>query len=83
MARSNSTTSTSRQPLALFAAIAILGQVVLLGSALLLPLVSEFGFVGDTISELVLGRFGWVQPPWAGPRGEKPEPWHWEYGVIS
>ncbi len=29
------------------------------------------------------GRFGWVQPPWAGPRGEKPEPWHWEYGVIS
>ena len=29
------------------------------------------------------GRFGWVQPPWAGPRGEKPEPWHWEFGVIS
>ena len=29
------------------------------------------------------GRFGWVQPPWAGARGEKPEPWHWEYGVIS
>ena len=61
MARSNSTTSTSRQPLALFAAIAILGQVILLGSALLLPLVSEFSFVGDTMSELVLGRFGWVQ----------------------
>ena len=29
------------------------------------------------------GRFGWVQPSWAGPRGEKPEPWHWEFGVIS
>jgi cell wall-associated NlpC family hydrolase len=29
------------------------------------------------------GRFGWVQPAWAGPRGEKPEPWHWEFGIIS
>jgi cell wall-associated NlpC family hydrolase len=29
------------------------------------------------------GRFGWVQPPWAGVHGEKPEPWHWEFGVIS
>ena len=29
------------------------------------------------------GRFGFVQPDWAGPRGEKPEPWHWEYGYIS
>ena len=29
------------------------------------------------------GRFGWVQPAWAGPQGEKPEPWHWEFGVIS
>ena len=29
------------------------------------------------------GRFGWVQPPWAGVRAEKPEPWHWEFGVIS
>jgi hypothetical protein len=28
-------------------------------------------------------RFGFVQPDWAGPRGEKPEPWHWEYGYIS
>jgi peptidoglycan DL-endopeptidase CwlO len=24
-----------------------------------------------------------VQPPWAGAGGEKPEPWHWEFGVIS
>jgi cell wall-associated NlpC family hydrolase len=29
------------------------------------------------------GRFGFVQPAWAGPRGDKPEPWHWEYGYIS
>jgi peptidoglycan DL-endopeptidase CwlO len=29
------------------------------------------------------GRFGWVQPSWAGARGKKPEPWHWEFGVIS
>jgi hypothetical protein len=29
------------------------------------------------------GRFGWVQPTWAGPQGEKPEPWHWEFGIIS
>jgi hypothetical protein len=29
------------------------------------------------------GRFGWVQPAWAGQGGEKPEPWHWEFGIIS
>jgi cell wall-associated NlpC family hydrolase len=29
------------------------------------------------------GRFGFVQPAWAGPGGKKPEPWHWEYGYIS
>jgi cell wall-associated NlpC family hydrolase len=29
------------------------------------------------------GRFGFVQPDWAAPRGEKPEAWHWEYGSIS
>jgi peptidoglycan DL-endopeptidase CwlO len=28
-------------------------------------------------------RFGFVQPSWAAPGGEKPEPWHWEYGYIS
>ncbi|SOE01206.1 NlpC/P60 family protein [Blastococcus haudaquaticus] len=28
-------------------------------------------------------RFGFVQPDWAAPGGEKPEPWHWEYGYIS
>ena len=29
------------------------------------------------------GRFGFVQPDWARPGAEKPEPWHWEYGFIS
>lgn len=29
------------------------------------------------------GRFGWVQADWARPDGEKPEPWHWEFGIIS
>jgi hypothetical protein len=29
------------------------------------------------------GRFGFVQPDWARPGGEKAEPWHWEYGYIS
>jgi cell wall-associated NlpC family hydrolase len=29
------------------------------------------------------GRFGFVQPSWAAPGGEKPEPWHWEYGYLS
>jgi hypothetical protein len=29
------------------------------------------------------GRFGFVNPDWAAPHGEKPEPWHWEYGYIS
>jgi hypothetical protein len=29
------------------------------------------------------GRFGFVQPDWARPGNEKPEPWHWEFGYIS
>ena len=29
------------------------------------------------------GRFGFVQPDWARPGAEKPEPWHWEFGQIS
>jgi len=44
--------------LALFA---VVSQVVLLASAWLLPLASEYRLVGDNISELVLGRYGWVQ----------------------
>jgi hypothetical protein len=43
------------------AALAILGQVILLASAWFLPLVSEHNLVSDTISELALGRYGFVQ----------------------
>jgi hypothetical protein len=53
--------SRSSALLASLAMLAIVGQIVLLTSALLLPLVSEYGLVGDTISQLALGRFGWVQ----------------------
>ncbi|MGR6967619.1 NlpC/P60 family protein [Geodermatophilus sp. URMC 61] len=28
------------------------------------------------------GRFGFVQPEWARQDGEKPEPWHWEFGHL-
>jgi cell wall-associated NlpC family hydrolase len=28
-------------------------------------------------------RFGFVQPDWARPGGEKPEPWHWEFGQLA
>ncbi len=27
--------------------------------------------------------FGFVNPDWAQPGGEKPEPWHWEYGTLA
>ncbi|NOT45875.1 MAG: DUF998 domain-containing protein [Acidobacteria bacterium] len=52
-----------RSPRALpaLAAAAIVGQVALTASAWLLPGASEYGLLGDTISELVLGRYGWVQ----------------------
>jgi LAS superfamily LD-carboxypeptidase LdcB len=29
------------------------------------------------------GRFGFVQPDWARQGGEKPEPWHWEFGHLA
>jgi hypothetical protein len=37
------------------------GQAVLVASAWLLPLGSEYGWRDDYVSELALGRFGWVQ----------------------
>lgn len=49
------------QRLSMLAALAIAGQVILLASAWLLPFVSEYSLIGDNISELVLGRFGFVQ----------------------
>lgn len=53
--------SRAGPPAVLLATAAIVGQIVLLASALILPFFSEFSLVGDTISELVLGRFGVVQ----------------------
>lgn len=47
--------------LSLLALFAIAGKVLLLASAWLLPLVSEYSLVGDNISELVLGRLGFIQ----------------------
>ena len=44
------------------ATIAVIGVVFFATSATLLPLVSEYGFAGDYISELATGRFGYVQP---------------------
>jgi hypothetical protein len=45
----------------LLAALAIVGQLLLTASALLLPIWSEYGLIADNISELALGRFGGVQ----------------------
>ncbi|WP_089255222.1 DUF998 domain-containing protein [Asanoa hainanensis] len=39
----------------------IVGQVLLMGSAWLLPFASEHSVTADTISELVLGPYGFVQ----------------------
>lgn len=47
--------------LMVLALVAVAGQLALLASAWLLPLRSEFDLISDNISELVLGRFGWVQ----------------------
>jgi Protein of unknown function (DUF998) len=49
------------KPLGQFAIFAVIGQVVLLARAWLLPLVSQYRLVGDNISELVLGRYGFIQ----------------------
>lgn len=49
------------QRLSLLAVFAIVGQLFLLASAWLLPLVSEYRLIEDTISESALGRYGFVQ----------------------
>ncbi len=43
------------------AILAIVGQVILFASAWLLPAVSEYSLLGDNMSELVLGRYGFIQ----------------------
>lgn len=47
--------------LALLAILAIVGQLALVTSALLLPALSGYGLIGDSIGELALGSFGFVQ----------------------
>ena len=49
------------QSLSRLAVLAIVGQLVLVAGALLLPIWSEYGLIGDNISELALGRYGFVQ----------------------
>jgi hypothetical protein len=49
------------QSLPQLANLAILGQVILFASAWLLPIVSEYSLLGDYISELALGRYGFIQ----------------------
>jgi hypothetical protein len=41
--------------------------------------VESFGTSAHRWMQAHAGRFGWVHPSWAGPRGKRPEPWHWEY----
>jgi len=49
------------QRLSQLALLAIVGQGILLASIWLLPAVSEYMLIGDNISELVLGQYGFVQ----------------------
>jgi hypothetical protein len=49
------------QRLSQLAAVAVVGQLVLVATALLLPIWSQYGLVRDNISELALGRYGFVQ----------------------
>lgn len=53
--------TTNAKRLSELTGLAIAGQMGLLASAGLLPIVSEYGLVGDNISELVLGRLGFLQ----------------------
>lgn len=45
----------------LLTVLAIVGWTFFAASALFLPIVSEYSFAGDYISELAIGRFGYVQ----------------------
>jgi hypothetical protein len=54
-------TTIDKRTSTMLALTVVVGQGALLASAWLLPAFSEFDLVGDTISELALGRFGAVQ----------------------
>jgi hypothetical protein len=48
------------RPLPQLAVLAVVGQLVLLASAWLLPAISEYHLVGDNISELAIGQYRFV-----------------------
>ena len=56
-----STTIEHPRRLSQLALLAIGSQIFLLASSWLLPIASEYRLIGDNISELVLGRYGFVQ----------------------
>jgi hypothetical protein len=58
--RPQATVQRPSRQLSLLATLAIVGQLVLAATALLLPIWSEHGLIGDNISELALGRFGYL-----------------------
>ena len=49
------------QLLTLLAVLGVAGHAFLAAIALLLPLVSEYTLIGDNISELAIGRYGYLQ----------------------
>lgn len=58
---SPSTTRQEARRLELIAAWAIVGQAFFAATVLLLPLVSEYSLTSDYISELAIGRYGFLQ----------------------
>ena len=44
---------------------------------------NEFGTRQHRWLQANAARFGWRQPSWAAKGGERPEPWHWEFGDLS
>lgn len=45
--------------------------------------IENFGSAQHAWMKANAGRFGWKHPSWAQIGGSKPEPWHWEYGVVK
>lgn len=53
--------TTYRRDTTVLAHLGLLGPIVFMTVALLLPAISEYSLLGDTISELAIGRFGMIQ----------------------
>jgi Protein of unknown function (DUF998) len=58
---STSTSHQQNRTLGLLAAVAIVGLAFFAATALLLPIISEYSLTADYISELVIGRYGYLQ----------------------